>query len=162
LGDEERDKRLAALEHLLSPAAEGQPRPRHSLTWDQVREMSAQGVDFEPHTCSHINIRKESRERIESEIEGSRLAVEEHTGRKVAGFAYPYGKDLAAYTPIEGILREQGFLYAITAVNGVNSRETHPYLLLRESLPATTSEVLLHRSLILAFARPCEGLHIPT
>jgi peptidoglycan/xylan/chitin deacetylase (PgdA/CDA1 family) len=162
LTDEERDERLAVLERTLSPAADGEPPPEGALTWDQVREMSAHGVDFEPHTCSHINIRHENRERIQREIECSRRAVEQQTGRKVAGFAYPYGKDLAAYAAIEGILREQGFAYAITAVNGVNSRETHPYLLLREGLPRTTSGALLHRSLILAFARPREGGHLPT
>jgi peptidoglycan/xylan/chitin deacetylase (PgdA/CDA1 family) len=152
LEDEEREKRLKNLEALLSFSPNDWRQSGGALTWNQVREMSAHGIDFEPHTCSHINIRHSSPAVVARELECSRRATEQQTGRKVTGFAYPYGKDLRAYTAIEPILREQGFLYAVTAQRGVNSRETHPYLLLRHSLPKTTSTALLHRSLILAFA----------
>ena len=115
--------------------------------------MSGSGVDFEPHTCSHIDIRNETPERIRWELEASRRAVEEHAGVKTAGFAYPYGKDVEAYAAIEGMLRELGFDYAITAAKGVNSPDTSSFLLWRDCLPKTDSDALLHRSLILAFAR---------
>jgi peptidoglycan/xylan/chitin deacetylase (PgdA/CDA1 family) len=156
LSDEEREPRMSALERLLFPAVADPSPPPRALTWDQVREMSRSGVDFEPHTRTHINIRNEPRERISREIAESRGAVEKETRRKTAGFAYPYGKDLETYTAIEGLLEEQGFAYAITAANGVNSRSTHRFLLERESLPKTTSAALLHRSLMLAFARARE------
>jgi peptidoglycan/xylan/chitin deacetylase (PgdA/CDA1 family) len=161
LSDEERERRLSVLERLLYPAGSEIPTPPRALTWDQVRDMSKHGIGFEPHTCSHINIRNETPERIRREIESSRRAVEDGAGVTPAGFAYPYGKDIAAYAAIETTLRGAGFAYAVTAARGVNSPRTSPFLLWRECLPNTDSRALLHRSLIVAFARAREETVAP-
>jgi peptidoglycan/xylan/chitin deacetylase (PgdA/CDA1 family) len=151
LRDDDRSRRLASLERLLFPDR-APPSPPRALTWEQVREMSHRGVDFEPHTRSHINIGAESHATVREEVASSRRDVEEQTSRRPQGFAYPYGKEVASYRAVGPILAEMGFSYAITAVNGVNSPRTSPFLLWRMSLPKTRSHALIHRALILAFA----------
>jgi peptidoglycan/xylan/chitin deacetylase (PgdA/CDA1 family) len=153
LADEERDPRIERLERLLFPDGNYTPGEETALTWDQAREMADNGVDFEAHTCSHIDIRRSNPEVVEHEIASSKRAIEEKLDREVSGFAYPYGKDLPAYREIRELLRKHGIRWACTAESGLNSSDTDPYLLLRSGLPLTASRALLHRDLILQFSR---------
>lgn len=153
LAEEDRDQRIERLRSLLFPGGSYSPGEESALTWDQAREMAANGVDFEAHTCSHINIRRSSPEVVEHELACSKRAIEVKLGREVTGFAYPYGKDLVAYREIGGLLRKHGIRWACTAQSGINSSATDPYLLLRTGLPLTASRALLHRDLILQFSR---------
>jgi peptidoglycan/xylan/chitin deacetylase (PgdA/CDA1 family) len=152
--EEDRAGRIERLEELLFPGGAYAPGERGALTWEQVREMSSCGIDFEAHTCSHINIRHASRDTIERELAGSKRAIETILGFQVTGFAYPYGKDLEAYAEIEMTLKAQGFRWACTAERGVNSSATNPYFLRRGGLPSTSSRALLYRELILQFCAP--------
>jgi peptidoglycan/xylan/chitin deacetylase (PgdA/CDA1 family) len=133
-----------------------------ALTWEQIREMAGHRIEFEAHTSSHINIRHANVDTIEREIVSSKLPIEKHVGREVRGFAYPYGKDVASYAAVEHLLRKHGFRYACTTEQGLNDTDTSPYLLKRHALPSTVSSALLHRDLILQFARSdVEDTHIP-
>ncbi len=61
------------------------------LSWDQVRAMAARGAEFGAHTHTHANLAVEPRERRLEELSLSKSTIEQHTGRHVAAFAYPYG-----------------------------------------------------------------------
>ena len=73
-------------------AIPGTVKPRHFLSWDEVREMSRNGIEFGAHTRSHTSLTQSSTAEAESEIDGSRRVI--HTKLKNASdvFAYPYGK----------------------------------------------------------------------
>lgn len=70
-----------------SPAVERRPL----LGWAEVRAMSAAGIAFGSHTRTHPDLSSMTQQGIESELLGSKQAIEDAIGRPVDAFAYPYG-----------------------------------------------------------------------
>ncbi len=72
---------------------------RHSLSWDELRELKAQGFEVEGHSKTHSNLavplpneRPADRSaRLDSEIVATKQLMERRIGEKVRYFAYPYG-----------------------------------------------------------------------
>lgn len=84
------------------------------LTWDQIKEMTENGISFGAHTVSHPILSRISIEIAEREILESKNKIEEQIGKPVTSFAYPFGKK-SQYTPqIFPILHELGFKCAVT------------------------------------------------
>ncbi len=61
------------------------------LTWDQIKEMSQNGITFGSHTRHHVYLPEQSEAQLKDEIEGSKRVIEEHLGKPVYYFAYPSG-----------------------------------------------------------------------
>ena len=61
------------------------------LTWNQVIEMSRNGVEIGAHTVSHPLLSNESDTTVERELRISKQTLEERLGKKVRAFAYPNG-----------------------------------------------------------------------
>lgn len=156
--DEDCHLAMERLERLFFPDGSFVPPMSTPLTWEQVREMTAGDVDFEAHTCNHINIRWADTVTIEREIERSKSEIEDRIQRPVRGFAYPYGKDLTSYVKAERILRDHGFLYACNAYTGNNDGSSNLYSLHRGALPLTDSPALIGRDLCLRFVRNNEPI----
>ena len=71
-----------------------------ALTWEQIREMSDQGVDIQSHSFSHPFLTKRRHPSFDDlkyagwlykELAESRKIIEKHTGKPVRYLAYPYG-----------------------------------------------------------------------
>jgi peptidoglycan/xylan/chitin deacetylase (PgdA/CDA1 family) len=62
------------------------------LTWDQVKEMHAAGMEFEPHSLNHPDLRDRTIPYLIYQILASQGAVEERTGEPSRFFAYPAGR----------------------------------------------------------------------
>ncbi len=154
LADGERACRIDRLATILFPSGGFVPETEGPLNWDQIREMADNKIGFESHTCSHINIRHADSSIIESEIIVSKNQIENRLQREVTGFAYPYGKDVSAYSTVHPLLKKLGFRYACTTCPGIISAATDPYSLGRSGLPLSSSRALLHRTLIIHFAQP--------
>ncbi len=73
----------------------GRPPFRH-LDWPAVREMSARGVTFGSHTASHADLTRAPRARVREDLERSRKAIEDTTGKAVRTLSYPFGRCDAA------------------------------------------------------------------
>jgi len=97
------------------------------LSWEEIREMSENGMEFGVHTRRHPNLVSEvTFEEARWEIEQSKRDIEEKLGREVKAFAYPYGK---FNEEIVKIVKEAGFTGAVSArPQWVKGRE-NPYLL---------------------------------
>ncbi|AJQ29110.1 polysaccharide deacetylase family protein [Pelosinus fermentans] len=81
------------------------------LTWNQIREMSDNGVSFEAHTLSHISLPKASDEEIRNQLVKSKEAIEWRLGKKVDYLAYPGGE----YDQrVIGLAKEAGYRAAFT------------------------------------------------
>lgn len=72
----------------------------HALTWKQVREMSAAGVDIQSHSFSHPFLTHRRHGSLDDhqyeawllhELADSKKILERETGRDVSFLAYPYG-----------------------------------------------------------------------
>jgi peptidoglycan/xylan/chitin deacetylase (PgdA/CDA1 family) len=61
------------------------------LTWNQVIEMSRNGVEIGTHTVSHPLLSYESDATVERELCISKQTLEEKLGKKVRAFTYPNG-----------------------------------------------------------------------
>jgi len=102
--------------------------PAEPLTWDQVREMLAGGVEMGAHTVSHPVLTTLPDALQESEITESRQRIAKETGVAPSSFAPPNGD---FNTATIGILRSQGFRAACTTIRGFNAPGTDPMLLRR-------------------------------
>jgi peptidoglycan/xylan/chitin deacetylase (PgdA/CDA1 family) len=61
------------------------------MSWNTIRELAHFGLDFGAHTATHPNLSRLEDGAAREEVLASRREVEDHTGRPVECFAYPYG-----------------------------------------------------------------------
>ncbi len=71
-----------------------------SIKWDQLREMSAAGVDIASHTVAHDNLIRPKAKNLAgqtydawlwNELKGSKDRIEQELGKPVTTLAYPFG-----------------------------------------------------------------------
>lgn len=65
--------------------------PRPLMTWDDVRALARDGVEFGGHSLTHPDLTSLAPDAVEREVRGSRDEIEERLGRPPATFAAPYG-----------------------------------------------------------------------
>jgi peptidoglycan/xylan/chitin deacetylase (PgdA/CDA1 family) len=133
----QRETFLAHVRELLagsSPApVEGEAvRP---LTWVEVREMGASGwVSFGGHTMHHpILAYLSSPEEVRREVEECRGVLEQQLGHPVRTFAYPLGRPEHIGKVALQAVREAGFDWSVTTINGFNTPHSNPQQLRRLS-----------------------------
>ena len=88
------------------------------MRWDQVREMSRNGIEFGGHTMNHPILTRIPLERATEEIAGSKARVEEELGKEITGFAYPNGLTNDYNAGIQRVTEEAGYGAAFTLLNG--------------------------------------------
>ena len=86
------------------------------LSWDEVREMSNNGIAFGAHTVTHTILTKLPLDKARREIIESKLHVEERLDQAVTAFCYPNGKSTDFNNDIKEIVKESGFTCAVTFV----------------------------------------------
>jgi peptidoglycan/xylan/chitin deacetylase (PgdA/CDA1 family) len=86
------------------------------LSWSEVREMSHHGITFGAHTVSHPILTTLPLSQAKREIAQSKKDIEEKLGQTVTAFAYPSGGPGDFNSRIANLVRESGFLCAVTAV----------------------------------------------
>jgi peptidoglycan/xylan/chitin deacetylase (PgdA/CDA1 family) len=98
-----------------------------TLSWDQLREMTAQGLDVQCHTLTHRNLAlpqgqetsEEYFEAVRREIDDAARLIEQKLGRRPKYLAYPYGDTNGLAI---SLLRKQGYRAAFTV-----EREPNPF-----------------------------------
>jgi peptidoglycan/xylan/chitin deacetylase (PgdA/CDA1 family) len=79
------------------------------LGWNEIKEMSNNGITIGAHTITHPNLDQVDLETARKEILGSREEIEQNTGKDVRYFASPYGKE---NEEIINLVKSMGFDYA--------------------------------------------------
>jgi poly-beta-1,6-N-acetyl-D-glucosamine N-deacetylase len=106
-------------------------RVKGMMTWDQIREMAAAGVEIGGHSVNHPHMPLLDPERQRREIEESNRRFEAELGKKPALFAYPYGEaDGSALS----LARESGAAAAFGQHSGVLHGTVDPFYLPRFAL----------------------------
>jgi peptidoglycan/xylan/chitin deacetylase (PgdA/CDA1 family) len=86
------------------------------LSWDEVKEMSSDGIAFGAHTVSHPILTNLPLEQAKWEIAQSKKDIEERLRQPVTAFAYPNGGHRDFNTQIANLVKESGFLCAVTTI----------------------------------------------
>jgi peptidoglycan/xylan/chitin deacetylase (PgdA/CDA1 family) len=86
-------------------------------SWNELREMSAGGIDIGSHTVTHPIVTRVNGDQLAGELRQSRVRLEEMLDRPVTQFAYPNGTyDWAARREVE----RAGYELAVTMDPGFN------------------------------------------
>ena len=97
------------------------------LSWDEVRELDANGFEVEGHTVTHPILSRVAPEALKDQLEGCKRTLEEKLQKEVALFAYPNGRPEDFDDAAKAALKAAGFRYAFTTVFGLNRRGDDPY-----------------------------------
>ncbi len=84
------------------------------MTWDQIREVSGEGVSIGSHTLTHPDLSTLSIKQAKVEIYESKQRLEQEIGKTVRFFAYPYGRPVFKDKKIMDIVRDSGYEYAFS------------------------------------------------
>ena len=85
------------------------------LTWEQVREMSQNGIDFGSHTRHHRYLPDLPEDELRNEIFNSKKDIEDVLNKQINHFCYPSG----GFTKLsKELMREAGYLSATTTNRG--------------------------------------------
>lgn len=85
------------------------------LTWEQVKEMERNNINFGAHTVHHAYLPDLPLDQAQAEILGSKKQIEENLGHSVDYFCYPVGGFSA---DIKKMVEEDGFQAAMTTNRG--------------------------------------------
>jgi peptidoglycan/xylan/chitin deacetylase (PgdA/CDA1 family) len=90
---------------------------KNHMTWDEVKELDAAGMEIGCHTVTHPYLtRIKDDATLRKEIFGARQRIEQHIGKSVTTFAYPFGQ----YNErVAAMVREAGFTSARSTWPGV-------------------------------------------
>lgn len=101
---------------------------RDCLSWDQIRELSALGVEIGSHTLDHPDLRKLPAEKLRTELERSRARLGAELEREIVSFAYPYGLFNSA---VVQAAKAAGYRWACTTQHVHASPDFGPFLIPR-------------------------------
>jgi peptidoglycan/xylan/chitin deacetylase (PgdA/CDA1 family) len=86
------------------------------MSWDNIREMNENGLDFGAHTVTHPILTNLTLNQAKFEIVESKKIIEKKLNKTITTFCYPNGSPSDYNSDIIKILRDNGFLCAVTAI----------------------------------------------
>ncbi len=118
------------------------------LTWNQVKEMSDNGMTIGGHTTTHLNLPNADPVDAKREIVGCKTEISLRTGKDVSHFSYPNGGKYDYYNDaIVEMVKAAGYTTATTSNNGTATLSSDPYTLKRIRVSPYLSEVLYQISM---------------
>ena len=131
------------LEKLRETVAIPLPKqPRRFMTWEEIRELAASGMEIGSHTASHAILGRLTPERQFQELVGSKQEIEAHTGTPVRTLAYPLGSRAAFSELTEQLALQAGYEAAFSFFSGINSPGNYRLTNLRRMPPWTLAHAL--------------------
>jgi peptidoglycan/xylan/chitin deacetylase (PgdA/CDA1 family) len=120
------------------------------LTWREVRELHAQGIQFGSHTVTHPDLRSLGPEQIDYELGYSKEVIEQKLGAPVTSFAYPFAfpeedRDFTRY--LLDALANHGFENGVCTVLGRARPGGNPLCLPRLPVNSWDDDALLRAKL---------------
>lgn len=126
---EERERVLTELENR---AHSNKIFPLHEpMTWDQIRQLRADGFEIGPHTVTHPILSRCTPEQVEQEIFESKRRVEQELGESVVHFAHPNGQPSDWNPAVMDTIRRAGFKTCSTTISHRTQKKQDPFFLPR-------------------------------
>ncbi|KPQ01365.1 polysaccharide deacetylase family protein [Marinobacter sp. HL-58] len=133
LPDEDKHEFITALASELGLSFPNEiPKAFAPLNWVELKELQAGGIEIGGHTVTHPSLGRVTEARARDEIFGCRDALNQHVGQRERTFCYPNGQPSDFQHFLPELVREAGFLGAVTAFpdsQGIND----PYLMRRHA-----------------------------
>jgi peptidoglycan/xylan/chitin deacetylase (PgdA/CDA1 family) len=108
---------------------------RLMLTWEQLAEVNAHGIECGAHSHSHAKLDMLFAARAKDEIVQSKRMLEDCLGRAVVSFAYPFGYQTAL---LRQLVRDAGYTSACAVKHAISSEGDDPFALARLMVGADT------------------------
>jgi peptidoglycan/xylan/chitin deacetylase (PgdA/CDA1 family) len=127
-----KDKKNHSIEELLRATRISIPADLGKqllLSWDEIREICANGIRLGAHTISHPRLASLPIEEARREIIESKKDIEQRTSQKVTSFAYPFGTPKDFDDTTAKLVKEAGFECAVTTIPGWISPKADLYSL---------------------------------
>jgi peptidoglycan/xylan/chitin deacetylase (PgdA/CDA1 family) len=124
-----RDRYVAEIERVCGrPALTADDGDRYDfLTWDEVRTMADEGIEFGSHTVSHPILSTLDTDHLEYELRESKRTLEDELQRECVTFAYPNGKAGDFGDREKQTLRANGYRVAFSLFGGINPSIADPF-----------------------------------
>jgi peptidoglycan/xylan/chitin deacetylase (PgdA/CDA1 family) len=120
---EQRDSTLHELEALAGGG--GRPAWDGMMSWDELKQMHADGHEIGSHTQTHAILPLVSDEQLEVEIAGSRAHLKRRLGFEVDTFCYPNGD---CDERVAAAVQRAGYRHAVTTRYGINNSASSHFL----------------------------------
>ncbi len=118
-------QRRQSMGHILKELALGlEDRRNKMLTWDEIRLMKAQGIDFGGHTVTHPFISQLTAGQVAWEVRECKRRIEDELQVPVDCFAYPNGREEDFGEWNKEAIHQAGYRTAVTTIWGQNYRTT--------------------------------------
>ena len=111
------------------------------LTWRQVQELHAEGIEFGSHTVTHPQLASLPITEVRREIRDSKEEIENRIGTGVCSFSYPYAfpeTDRAFKRTLSELLVEFGYRNGVSTAIGTARVSDSRFFLRR--LPVNSSD----------------------
>ena len=105
--------------------------PNLMLSWDEVKIMHGNGLCFGSHSVSHPILSRIAIDDAREEIQESKDTIENKLGTSIRTFAYPNGSPNDFDESTKNILRETGYICALTTKFGTNESDENLFELRR-------------------------------
>lgn len=92
------------------------------LSWDEVRQMAQNGIEFGSHTVTHPILSRVEAPQLRHEACHSKATIESEVGQPVLSFAYPAGTRQRRDEAAHAIIKECGYHFAVVYDQGVEEQ----------------------------------------
>ncbi len=103
------------------------------MSWDEVRQLAARGIEFGSHTSTHVPLSEISPLDAESELRDSLNALQQALGLTNVPLSYPHGKTSEV---VNEIAKAAGYYCALTTTLGQNENDCDLFALKRTVISA--------------------------
>jgi len=117
------------------------------LTWTQVKDMAAAGVEFGSHTVSHPILTTLDDETLARELRHSKEQIEEALGVECYAFAYPNGSAADYGVREKCALRQAGYACGLSLRNSLNGPSPDMYEIDRVNIGRQFDPITFHAAL---------------
>lgn len=130
------------------------------LTWQDVRELHKEGMNFGSHTVTHPDLRSMEPEQLDYELGYSKEVIEQKLGIAINSFSYPFpfpeeDRDFTRF--LGDTLENHGFENGVCNIIGRATRDSNPYFLPRLGVNSWDTADLLKAKLLGGY----DWMHIP-
>lgn len=110
------------------------------MSWSQVDELAAHGVEIGAHTHTHPELDTLPADRMREEVRTSKERLEQRTGREVRSFAYPHGYSSPR---TRRVVEQTGYASACSVKNAMSSSGDPRYAISRLMVMSSTGDEVI-------------------